>query len=88
MVMGDNETQVLNALLLKLALLGLQVQFVAAKLLENPADYLTMLFEGLREDENVIEVNDNMPLCNKVCEDVIHHGLEGRRRICESEEHY
>jgi hypothetical protein len=39
-VVGDDETQVLNALLLKLTLLRLQVQFVAAKLLENPADYL------------------------------------------------
>ena len=46
-----------------------------------------MLFEHLREDEDVIQIDDDDPFSDKVFEDVVHHGLESCRAIGETEEH-
>ena len=46
-----------------------------------------MLFQGLHEDEDVIQVYAYMSLHDKVLENVIHHGLEGSRAVGESKEH-
>ena len=47
-----------------------------------------MFFEAFREDENVIQVDTYHALHNQVLEDVIHHHLEGRKRVGQSKEHY
>src|ERR1700733_108125 len=47
-----------------------------------------MFSNGLREDEDVIEIDAYHALVNEVLEDVIHHGLEGRRGVGESKEHH
>ena len=46
-----------------------------------------MLIEILGEDKDVVEINRDLPFSNQVFEDVVHHPLEGGRRICEPEEH-
>jgi hypothetical protein len=45
-------------------------------------------FSGASVDGNVIHVDGYAPSIDKVLEDSIHHGLEGGRRVGESEEHY
>jgi hypothetical protein len=49
---------------------------------------LVMLFNVLGEDENVVKVYTNDPFHNEILENVIHHGLEGRGRVSESEKHH
>ena len=39
------------------------------------------------KDEDVVEVDDNVDV-QKVCKDVVHKSLEGRRGIGETERHY
>ena len=38
-------------------------------------------------DKDVVEVDDDLSFINLESEYFVHHGLEGRRGICESEEH-
>jgi hypothetical protein len=47
-----------------------------------------MFFNGLREDENVIEVNTNDAFQDKVLKDFVHHRLKRGRTIHKTEEHY
>ncbi|KLO07381.1 hypothetical protein SCHPADRAFT_836838, partial [Schizopora paradoxa] len=42
----------------------------------------------LSEDENVVHVNTDISISDKVSEDVVHHGLEGRRTVGEAKEHH
>ena len=46
-----------------------------------------MVFVGLREDEDVIQINNNV-IIQKVEEDGIHDPLEGSGRVGQSEGHY
>ena len=43
--------------------------------------------DSLCEDEDVFHVDHHNAAPNEIREQVVHHSLEGRRRICESEEH-
>ena len=61
------------------ALLVLEVQVVFAHAIQDGSSDLTVLFEGVCEDEDVIEVNQDDALCDEVLEDFVHHCLEGRR---------
>ncbi|KAG6805159.1 hypothetical protein H0H92_000482 [Tricholoma furcatifolium] len=54
--MGDDEPEVLHSSLLELALLRLKIELVEAQALQNEACDATVFFEGLREDEDVVEV--------------------------------
>jgi hypothetical protein len=47
-----------------------------------------MFFNGLRENENVIEVNTNDALQDKVLKDFIHHHLKCGRTVRKTKEHY
>ena len=47
-----------------------------------------MLFEGFREDEDVVQVHHHYSFHNEFSEDVVHHGLEGGGAVGEAEEHY
>ena len=46
-----------------------------------------MFVERLGEDENVVKVDDDHTLMDKVTEEFVHHGLERCGRIGETEEH-
>ena len=49
--------------------------------------YPAVLLQVVREDEDVIQVDDDVPLVDEVPEDVIHHPLKGRWGVAESKEH-
>ena len=55
--------------------------------LQNAAGDLPVLFEGLREDENVVQIDYDHAFRDKVLEDVVHHRLEGGGTVCKAEEH-
>ena len=57
------------------------------KILQDTPCYTSVFSEGLRVDQDVIEVDTYQALHDEVSEDVIHHGLEGGRAIGETEEH-
>jgi hypothetical protein len=63
-------------------------EFMFAKSFEDQSGNTSMLLNGLREDEDVVEVNTDDSFHDKVLEDVIHHSLEGGGRISESEKHH
>ena len=46
-----------------------------------------MFLEILTDDEDVIKVDDNMSLTDKLSQDLIHHPLEGGGQVAETEEH-
>ena len=46
-----------------------------------------MLLEVLCEDEDVIQVDDDLPFIDELPEDLVHRPLEGGRRVAETEEH-
>ena len=46
-----------------------------------------MLFEGLCEDENVVQIDYDHAFRDKVLKDVVHHRLEGGGTVCKAEEH-
>ncbi len=73
---------------LELALLRLEVQLVFPESFQdNPGDP-TELLPGFREHKDVVHVNTDNSLPYQVREDVVHHRLERRRTVCESEEHH
>src|SRR6202789_2752798 len=47
-----------------------------------------LFFHRLRKDEYVVEVDTDDALHDEILEDVVHHGLKGRRGVRESEEHH
>jgi hypothetical protein len=47
-----------------------------------------MFFDSLHENENVVEVNTNDALQDKVLKDFIHHCLKHGRTVHKTEEHY
>ena len=46
-----------------------------------------MFFEGFRVDDNVVDVDRDLPGVYEVSEDVVHYRLERHGRVCQSEEH-
>jgi hypothetical protein len=58
----DDDAEVLDMRLLELALVVLQVELVFAQALHDyPAD-AAMFFQGVREDEDIVQIDDNHPL--------------------------
>ena len=47
-----------------------------------------MLFARLGVDQNVIQIDNDHTFRNELPEQVVHHGLEGRRAVGQSEEHH
>jgi len=54
---------------------------------QNSAGDLPVLFKGLREDEDVVQIDHDHAFQDEVLEDVVHHRLEGGRTVREAEEH-
>jgi hypothetical protein len=63
-------------------------ELVLSKSLQNQSHDALMLFDALREDEDVVEVHTNHAFHDEVLENVVHHHLEGGGRISESEKHH
>ena len=49
--------------------------------------YPAVFLQVICEDEDVIQVDDDVPLVDEVPEDVVHHPLKSRRGVAESKEH-
>src|SRR5882724_10879385 len=73
---GDHETQELNPLHMKQALLRFGVQVILTKVLQDTSDMDLMIFQGVREYEDIIKI-DHYEYISHVSEDVVHEGLEG-----------
>ncbi|KAG5349175.1 hypothetical protein C0989_005447, partial [Termitomyces sp. Mn162] len=85
--MGDDQAEVLNSGLFKLALLWLEVELVLVEAFQDKTGDPMVFLQCFGVDENVIEVHAHYTLCNEVLEDVIHHGLEGGWAVGETKEH-
>ena len=59
---------------------------VLPQLGKHPVHQLAMFLEVLSEDEDVIQVNNNLPFIDELPEDLVHRPLEGRRRVAETKE--
>jgi len=58
-VVRDDHSEVLNCSFLKLAFVAMEVELVLLQKLQNSAGDLLVLFKGLHEDENVIQIHHN-----------------------------
>ena len=87
-VLRDNQTQVLNPLLVELALLQAEEEFVLLQDLQHPSDRLRVLFLCLGEDQDVVQIDHHNTFHYEVLEDVVHHGLEGGQTVSHSKEYH
>ena len=69
------------------AFVGTEVKLMFLQKLQNAAGDLPVLFEGLHEDEDVVQIDYDHAFRDKVLEDVVHHCLEGGGTVCKAEEH-
>ncbi|KAG5728435.1 hypothetical protein E4T56_gene19020 [Termitomyces sp. T112] len=72
-----SEQSVELAGLFKLALLWLEVELVPVEAFQDKTSDSTVFLQHFGGDEDVVKVHAHYTLCNKVAEDVVHHGLEG-----------
>src|SRR3979490_2512720 len=47
-----------------------------------------MFLQRRRKDKNVVKIDGDDTLGDKVLEDLVHHRLEGRRAVCQSKVHH
>jgi hypothetical protein len=83
----DNQAQVLDLGLLELAFLRSEVEVMLLQAGEDLVDNGAVLFQGRCEDKDIVQVDSDLALNDQVSEDRVHEGLEGGRRVGESEEH-
>jgi len=86
-VVGDDHSEVLNCGFLELALVRMEVGLMLLQEFQNSVGDLLMLFKGLREDEDVIQIDHDYAFWDEVLENVIHHCLESGGTVCEAKEH-
>src|SRR3981189_2089252 len=65
-----------------------EVQLVLAETFHDDAGDKAMFFQRHCKDEDVVEINGDDTLGDKVFENLIHHHLEGRRAVGQSEVHH
>src|ERR1700753_1253033 len=87
-VVRDDNPEVLNRRLLKLAFLRPEVELVLPQAPENLRDDSAVRTDVRVGNEDVIQVDHDISGKNEVLENVVHHGLEGRRGIGEPEVHH
>jgi len=83
----DDYSEVLDRGFLELALVGMEVELMLLQQLQNAVGDLPVLFKGLREDEDVVQIDHDHAFRDEVLKDVVHHCLEGGRTVREAEEH-
>src|SRR5260221_5072564 len=86
-VLGDDKPEVVHLLTFKFAFLWLEKQLIGTKGLEYLPGDSPMVCEGAVVNEDVIHVADGLIAIDEGEEDVIHHCLEGGRRVTQSKEH-
>jgi hypothetical protein len=86
--MRDDEAQVFDLGLCKLALVMSEIEFVLSESFQYQTCDSVVLFHRLCKDEDVIQVDTDHTLGDEILENVIHHGLEGGRAVSETEEHH
>ncbi|KAG5336895.1 hypothetical protein C0989_011634 [Termitomyces sp. Mn162] len=84
---GDDQAEVLNLSLFKLALLWLEVELMLVEVFQDKTSDLMVFLQHFGIDENVIKVHAHYTLHNEVPEDVVHHSLEGGWAVGETKEH-
>src|SRR5882672_9577164 len=83
---SDHKAQEFDLLSVEQTLFGLGVQIVLAQTFQHTSDVNPMIFKGVGEDEDIVEV-DHYKDVSHVSEDVIHEGLERSGSIGESHGH-
>jgi len=86
-VVRDNYSEVLDRGFVEFAFVGTEVELMLLQQLQNAAGDLPVLFKGLCEDEDVVQIDHNHAFRDEVLEDVVHHRLEGGGTVREAEEH-
>ena len=85
--MGDDNAEVIDGSLVKRAFLGLEVEVVFGKAGENFVGKFMEVGEVVVEHEDVIQVDYEVFLVDKVIEDRVHEGLKGCWGVAEAESH-
>src|SRR5712664_163720 len=83
---GDHEAQKFDPLSVEQTLFGLGVQVILAQTFQDASDVDLMIFKGIGEDEDIVEV-DHYEDVSHVSEDVIHEGLKRSGSSGESHRH-
>src|SRR3981189_1413298 len=65
-----------------------EVQLVLAEAFHDDAGDKAMFFQRRCKDEDVVEINGDDTLGDKVLKDLVHHRLGGRRAVGQSEVHH
>src|SRR3979490_940971 len=65
-----------------------EVQLVLAETFHDDAGNKAMFFQRRCKDEDVVEINGDDTLGDKVLKNLVHHRLEGRRAVGQSEVHH
>src|SRR5258707_10523649 len=87
MVLQDDQSEVLDLLLLEFTFLWLEKQPLPLEGSKDLADNPPVFREGGGVDEDVIHVAYDFTTVNELTKDVIHHCLEYHRGVAQSEEH-
>lgn len=83
----DDHTKVPNLSSLKLVFLRLEIELVLAQNFQHLSYNPTMFFQGLGEDENVVQIDHHLALTNEISEQIIQHSLKCGWRIGKPKEH-
>jgi hypothetical protein len=84
----NEKSEIFNGGSFKFAFVMAEEEFVFTKSFKDQSSDVSMLLDGLRKDEDVVEVNTDDSFHDEVLEDVVHHSLEGGGRVSESEKHH
>src|SRR5258705_12687739 len=87
MVFQDDQSEVFNLLLLKLAFLWLEKQPLPSEGSKDLADNLPVFREGGGVDKDVVHVAYDFATVDELTKDVVHHHLECHRGVAQSKEH-
>ena len=83
---GDDMTKIKNLIEPKFTFGELGVELMFPELIKNQTQVLGMIFLVLRENQNVVEVDQDEVICVGV-EDEVHHARESRRGVDEAKRH-
>ena len=88
MVFRDDQSEVLNFLLLKLTFLWIEKQpLLSLEGSKDLVDDLPVFREGVRVNEDIIHIAYHLTVVDELMEDIIHHCLECCRGVTQSEKH-
>ncbi|KDQ25396.1 hypothetical protein PLEOSDRAFT_1045877, partial [Pleurotus ostreatus PC15] len=88
LTLRDDDSEILHLGSLEIALVCSEEELVLLEDLQDTPEEPAMLFARLGVDQNVIQIDNDHTFHNELPEEVVHHGLEGRRAVGQSEEHY